>query len=120
MAPRVIFRPVVVLALWTFLVLLGTAARRFLAVYRRQVSPRDFALGESARVPAEVAIVNRNFMNLLEMPVLFYVACLVAHVSRQVNGTVLALAWVYVGLRVCHTLVHLSFNNVRHRLVVFA
>ena len=32
----------------------------------------------------------------------------------------LALAWAYVGLRVAHSAIHLTYNRVRHRLVVFA
>ena len=30
------------------------------------------------------------------------------------------LAWVYVGLRVLHSIVHLTYNNVMHRLTIFA
>ena len=30
------------------------------------------------------------------------------------------LAWAYVGLRIAHSVVHLSYNHVIHRLVVFA
>jgi hypothetical protein len=33
---------------------------------------------------------------------------------------VLALAWIYVGLRVVHSAIHLSYNRVTHRLIPFA
>ena len=59
-------------------------------------------------------------MNLLELPVLFYVACLTYYVTDRVNGTALALAWTYVGLRIVHSAIHLTYNRVRHRLVAFA
>lgn len=29
------------------------------------------------------------------------------------------LAWVYVGLRTLHSIIHLSYNNVNHRLAAF-
>jgi hypothetical protein len=32
----------------------------------------------------------------------------------------MGLAWTYVALRLGHSLVHLSYNNVLHRLVLFA
>ena len=32
----------------------------------------------------------------------------------------IALAWVYVGLRVVHSAIHLTYNNVMHRLIAFA
>jgi len=52
--------------------------------------------------------------------VLFYVACLTCYVADRVNGTALALAWTYVGLRVAHSAIHLTYNRVRHRLIAFA
>ena len=70
-------------------------------------------------MPADVSIPNRAYMNLLEMPVLFYVICLMLFVSARVDQTFLYLAWAYVGLRVVHSLVHVTYNNVYHRLVAF-
>lgn len=112
--------PMVALATLTFAVLLLIPFRRFRAGVAGQVSFDDFRYGESARVPPEVSIPNRNMMNLLELPVLFYVACLTYLVTERVDSGALALAWTYVGLRVAHSAIHLSYNRVRHRLVAFA
>jgi hypothetical protein len=59
-------------------------------------------------------------MNLLEIPLLFYVACITLYVTRHVDAPAVWLAWAYVALRAVHSLVHLTYNNVIHRLVVFA
>jgi hypothetical protein len=59
-------------------------------------------------------------MNLLEVPVLFYLACLVAVVTQHITPALIALAWAYVALRVLHSLIYLSYNHVVHRLTVFA
>ncbi len=59
-------------------------------------------------------------MNLLEMPVLFYVICLMLFVSGRVDATYLYLAWGYVALRVLHSAVHVTYNNIMHRLTIFA
>src|ERR1700741_2796335 len=48
--------------------------RRFRAVFGGRATRDDFKFGESPAVPGDVSIPNRNFMNLLELPVLFYVA----------------------------------------------
>src|ERR1700755_3032887 len=101
-----IFLPMGALALLTFLVLTLVPVRRFRAAFSGEVGPADFKYGESAKVPGHVSIPNRNYMNLLEMPMLFYVMCLMLRVSGRVDGTFLALAWVYVGLRLLHSLVH--------------
>ena len=108
------------LAGWTFAVLLLIPFQRFRAAFRNQVVADDFKFGESRNVPPGVSIPNRNYMNLLELPVLFYVACLTLYVTKSVDAIALALAWTYVVLRVVHSLVHLTYNNVIHRLSVFA
>jgi len=108
--------PMLALVGWTMTVLAMVGGRRLTS----RLHPREFALGESAAVPAVVSLPNRNFMNLLEVPVLFYVVSLTYYVTQQANGTALALAWAFVVLRFVHSAVHLSYNNVMHRLGFFA
>ena len=115
----VIFYPVIVLAIWTLLILGMVGFRRVQAVSRREISPNEFKLGETSKVPAPVSIPNRNYMNLLEVPVLFYVACVILYTTNRVDSIVLALAWSFVACRVVHSVVHLSYNNVLHRLLPF-
>jgi hypothetical protein len=120
MEPFAILLPMVALAALTFLVLLIMPFKRIGAVLDRRINPGDFRLGESERVPPDVALPNRNYMNLLELPVLFYVVCLALFLTKSADHVAVALAWIYVGLRVVHSLVHLTYNNVLHRLVAFA
>jgi hypothetical protein len=115
-----IFYPVVALVALTFAVGVRMYLVRSGAVRGKRVKVKEFRLGESADVPADVALPNRNFMNLLETPVLFYVACIILYVTGRVDALALTLAWLYVGLRVAHSVVHLSYNNVLHRLAAFA
>ena len=120
MAQELIFTPMGVLALVTFIVLGLVPIRRFRASAAGQVTADDFKLGESAQVPAHVAVVNRAYMNLLELPVLFYVASLMYFVAGRVDQTTLAIAWAYVALRAAHSLIHVTYNKVFHRLAAFA
>ena len=115
-----IMAPMGALALLTFLVLINIPIRRFAAAVAGKVKRDDFKFGESANVPPSVSIPNRNYMNLLEMPVLFYVICFIALHLGQTGGAFGVLAWVYVGLRAAHSLIHLTYNNVFHRLTFFA
>ncbi len=115
-----ILYPVFALACWTSLVLLQIPIARFRAGARREIRTEDFKYGESASVPPYVSIPNRNYMNLLEVPVLFYVVCLLSYVTGGASPLMLAIAWAYVALRVVHSLIHLSYNNVMHRLTAFA
>jgi hypothetical protein len=120
MSQELIFAPMGAMALLTFVVLGFIPATRFRAVFARQVTPDDFKFGESPRVPPHVAVTNRNFMNLLELPMLFYVAGLMYYVAGRVDQAALILAWTYVGLRAVHSAIHLSYNRVVHRLVAYA
>jgi hypothetical protein len=115
-----ILYPMAALAGLTFCVLLLIPFQRFRAAARGHVRAGDFALGESERVPADARLANRNLMNLLEMPVLFYVACITTYVAQATSASLVGLAWLYVALRLAHSIVHLSYNNVFHRLTVYA
>ena len=115
-----IFYPVAALAGLTFAVLLLVPIARIRAARSGRVRVRDFKFGESADVPGDVALPNRNFMNLLEMPLLFYVVCISFHVTGKVDGAALALAWTYVALRALHSFIHLAYNRVLHRLAAYA
>jgi hypothetical protein len=120
MAQEAIFLPVLALVALTFTVLLFIPLRRFRAAFAGQVTSNDFALGESANVPPVVALANRNYMNLLELPVLFYAVCVAAYVTQTVDTLILELAWAYVALRLAHSLVHITVNHVVTRLSLFA
>lgn len=115
-----IFLPMTLLAIWTMLVLLLVPFARFRAGSQGHVDFEDFRYGESDRVPDSVRLPNRNFMNLLEVPALFYVVGFMAVLTGHVDALMMALAWTYVALRLGHSVVHLSYNNVLHRLVLFA
>lgn len=120
MKPTAIFLPALVLMLWTLLVLVQVPIRRFAAFFRRRVQAQDFALGESPNVPADVALPNRIFMKLVEVPVLFYALVGIAFATQQVDEISVGMAWLYVALRLVHSLIYFTYNHVVHRFAVFA
>lgn len=120
MNPRLILWPALALMLWTLLVLVQIPIRRFYAACKKRVAAEDFRYGESSNVPPDVALPNRVFMNLVEVPVLFYALVGFHLVTGLVDATVLVLAWGYFGLRITHSLIFLTYNHVVHRFAVFA
>ena len=60
-----------------------------------------------------------NYRNLFEMPVLFYLALVVAFATSQVSPLMLGLAWGYVALRMLHSFIHCTYNRVMHRFYAF-
>lgn len=115
-----ILYPIFALAWWTSCVLLLIPIARIRAGRRREIVVDDFKYGESSAVPPHVSIPNRNYMNLLELPVLFYVAGVLLLVSPCTSLPSIYLAWLYVGLRIVHSVIHLTYNKVLHRLAAFA
>lgn len=120
MSGFLILQPAAVLALLTLTVLLMLPIRVFKAQFAKKVSLQDdFKYGVSADAPAEISVLNRNYINLLEAPILFYVASLLIFVTHKADTTFLYLAWTYVGLRILHSTIHLTYNRVLHRGLIF-
>lgn len=120
MKQTLILWPLMALVGWTLCILLLIPYQRFKAAFAGRVTAEDFRFGESHRVPPQVSLPNRNFQNLLEVPVLFYVVGLIGYVTQHVDRLTLTLAWGYVALRMLHSLVHLTYNRILHRFLVFA
>ncbi|SDE37410.1 MULTISPECIES: MAPEG family protein [Kordiimonas] len=118
---KAIFYPMLGMAALTFSVVTLLAKRRFAAVKSGETkNPAFFKTfrGESPEPPS-VQAVQRNFANLFEMPMLFYPACVAAGMLDKVDAISLSLAWAYVALRVIHTLVHVTGNDVPTRFKIF-
>ena len=104
-----IFLPMCALVALTFAVLLLVPVARFRAAAQGKVNVGDFRFGEPERVPG-----------MLELPLLFYVVCLGLYITLSVDALAVGLAWLYFALRLAHSLVHLTYNTVFHRLGAFA
>ena len=113
-----ILYPVFALFALTIAVALRLGYLRYTAVAQRLVDPAFFQAYEGDE-PARLRIASRHLVNLLELPVLFYVGCLLAFITQQTGAAVITLAWVYVGLRLVHTFIHLGPNVVLWRFRVF-
>ena len=115
-----ILHPLFALAAWTLIMLLLVPVARVRSVRQREIVADDFKFGESAKVPGRVSIPNRNYMNLLELPMLFYVVGTVLYVTGGASTLTISIAWAFVALRVVHGPIHLGYNRVVHRLAAFA
>lgn len=113
-----ILLPMAALAVWTLMVLLILPYKRLMAVKTRRAKVDDFKFGESGNVPSDVSIPNRHLMNLLEMPVLFYVACLTLVVTLRVDAGYVYLAWAFSSpvsrIALFISLITMSFIDCRH------
>lgn len=115
----VFFWPAFVLALLTFSVMIRMLTSRITAMKTNKIHPQSISTSFelAARMPDSRAA--DNFRNLFETPILFYAVLLFAHASQQTSQILIVLAWVYVSLRVVHSIIQCSYNKVMHRFYVF-
>jgi hypothetical protein len=117
--PEALIRPVVALAGLTALVWGLMVVWRNLAVIRSRVALRYFR-SYASDAPAEwIERPTRAYMNLLELPVLFYAACALMLATGKFDGVQVALAWVFVLARCVHAFIHIGFNYVPLRFTAF-
>lgn len=111
--------PLFALVMLTYLVMLITVRTRLRSVRSGQVSITYYSLMQGAEVPDFITKTSNHFRNLFEVPVLFYAAGLLYIALDLDEPLPVQAAWIFVGARLLHTLIHLSYNNVLHRLIVF-
>ncbi len=113
-----IFYPAFLLMFHTLGVLGFLGYRRYTSVSRREVST-DYYRAFQGEEPKKLRILSRHVVNLLELPLLFYLGVIIAFVTGQSGAVLLTLAWLYVLLRLLHSFVHLGPNVVLWRFRVF-
>jgi hypothetical protein len=111
--------PMAALVGLTFLMALRLLAMRAAAVKQGSVSMSYFRAMQGDGLPESVAAAARAFGNLFEVPPLFYVACVAVLALNKVDTGFVLLAWAFVVCRVAQALIHLSYNNIIHRLSAY-
>ncbi|PTS88167.1 MULTISPECIES: MAPEG family protein [unclassified Caulobacter] len=113
--------PVMALVGWSLLIWLWMYARRIPAMLKAGIKPQDAAFPGSLDVlPAGARQAADNYNHLMEQPTIFYAAALAIAVAGHADGWAVHFAWVYVGLRVLHSLVQVTVNIVNLRFLLFA
>jgi hypothetical protein len=73
-----------------------------------------------ALLPPETQWKAHNYNHLHEAPTLFYAVSLVLAIIGQGDGLNATIAWIYVGLRVVHSIWQATVNRVMVRFALFA
>ncbi|MXO85659.1 MAPEG family protein [Altererythrobacter aurantiacus] len=119
-----ILQPVVALFIWTMVMWAWMYATRIPAMSRLKVDPdtivRDPDASLDRQLPAEVQWKAHNYNHLHEQPTVFYAVCIVLALIGAGDGMNALLAWIYMGIRVMHSIVQVTANKVMVRFVLFA
>lgn len=114
-----IWLPCSAMVLVTALVWIKLYADRLGEMRARGIAPQSLATVREAAGRLEKTAAADNFRNLFEVPVLFYVWCVAVAMTGVATAGLVAAAWVFVGLRALHSLIHVSYNRVLHRFLVY-
>lgn len=119
-----ILQPVVALLAWTMVMWLWMYATRIPAMLKAGLDAKSMVgtTGPSlrAQLPDTVSWKADNYNHLHEAPTLFYAVAIVLAIIGQGDGLNTTIAWVYVILRVLHSIVQATFNKVVVRFSLFA
>lgn len=110
--------PLFAMALLSSLVWLRLFVTRIGEMKRRQIHPQQVATSVQTSLLEDTRAAD-NFRNLFELPVLFYVASLLAIHLNLENVVLLVLAWAFVALRFLHSYIHCTYNRVMDRFRVY-
>lgn len=119
MGNNAIFLPAVVMVVLTIVVWFRMYATRIGQMKRERIHPQTVATSAQAAAKLTDSCAADNFRNLFELPVLFYLAVVVAAQTGRVGTAVLVLAWLFVALRVLHSWIQCTYNKVMHRFRVY-
>jgi len=116
-----ILAPLVALVLWSFVMWAWLYATRIPAIVKNKIALDPDRPKEEfhARLPARVRWKADNYNHLMEQPTLFYAVALTLALIGEGADLNAALAWLYVGLRIVHSLVQATVNIVVLRFAIF-
>lgn len=115
--------PAAVLVAWSLVMLFWMAGTRFPAMSKSGMDLKNAKPGGRGQdlegvVEDRVQWKSHNYAHLMEQPTLFYAAVVIIAIMGPANGDALA-AWIYVALRIVHSIWQATINVVSVRFTLF-
>lgn len=114
--------PAAVLIAWSLVMLFWMAGTRLPALAKsgamKDAKPGGRGQDLDGVLPDKLQWKAHNYNHLMEQPTIFYAAVVIIAMMGASAGDALA-AWIYVGLRVVHSIWQATVNVVMVRLLIF-
>lgn len=115
--------PAAVLIGWSLIMLVWMAVTRLPAIKKAiggmgTAKPGGRGQDLEGVLPDKVNWKAHNYAHLMEQPTLFYAVSIILAILGAAAGDVLA-AWIYVGLRIVHSIWQATVNVVSIRFMIF-
>jgi hypothetical protein len=105
--------PVVTLLIIFYLRMKSVLAKEVSIKYYKSFNLKDI------EIPEIIHTTSRHYTNLFEMPILFLILGTLLISLQLVSPGLVISAWLFVVLRFIHSIIHLTYNNVLHRMLAF-
>ena len=113
-----VLKPAFALVALTFIIWLRLYQTRLGEMNAKRIHPQKVALSKDMNLLEDTRAAD-NFRNLFELPVLFYLALIIAGLTGMTSPVFLFLAWTFVALRYLHSYIHCSYNRVKDRFMAY-
>ena len=114
-----IILPLVAMVFLTLIVAIVMYRRRVGYMKAKRIHPQKVHSRQGGVEHIADTRASDNYMNLFELPVLFYVAIFTIMLTNNSSHLMVALAWAFVAFRVAHSFIHCTYNKVMHRFATF-
>lgn len=114
-----LIEPVIALVALTAIVALLMVLYRTVAFIRGMATERYFRTFTSDQPTELIERPARTYMNLLELPTLFYLVCMLMLTTARFDSVQISLAWLFVLTRYVHAVIYIGFNDVALRFAAF-
>lgn len=121
---QALLAPAAVLVIWTLIVLVWMAVIRFSAFKHANINLANAKPGGRGQdlegvLPDKANWPAHNYAHLAEQPTIFYATILILAFMGQATLLNVALAWIYVGLRIAHSVWQITVNKLNVRFPLF-
>ena len=120
-----ILAPMLALIAWTMIIMIWMMAERARAFGKAGIALGELPAGTRGpdfepRLDPHAQWKAHNYNHLLEQPTVFYALCLALALMGSEAPVICVIAWVYIGLRIAHSLIQTTVNIVLYRGALFA
>ncbi|WP_444946850.1 MAPEG family protein [Microbulbifer sp. VTAC004] len=116
-----LIQPIIALVIWSLVMWLWMYATRLpaIAAMKMKLDPEAPAGTQMSKLPPRVRWKADNYNHLLEQPTVFYAIVLSLTFLDGATEVNVIASWLYVGLRILHSLVQVLWNKIEIRFVIF-
>ena len=113
-----IIYPILAVVLMNFIVMFHMRYMISKAIKNRDVEYKYFRAYESS-APEYLLTSRHHYKNFFEIPILFYLLCLVLYMIDDVSVIDLWIAWLFVVFKGIHSYIRITSNYVPYRAYSF-